>query len=536
MKIKKLVSCLLLAALVCCTALTGCSDKGSMFSDMKEISQITSAEFAAEGDISMKSEEEDITMHFTMDGKTNGKDCAVSMSFSSGALTITLDDFIRMTNNTLYINQSSLPSMLTGTDQIDGMKTWISTPVNAADDETRAMSQSFSNTLIDSLEKICKDQDITKDGDAWTLNIPGEKLVSFSGAALDEIDANISSWYDLYVDLLEVSGSDEILKEYSAFTGEEDEGDTEDEGSKEEADEKTDDNDDSDDIIQSLKDDKEDNLNTWKDMSTSLRDSLKDLDASITKKETTASAGMSVSLTGKKGARTAKESVSFRFENNEGSENAGSMSVSISQNLTETADISIEAPDASDVMTMEEYSGIMSDYFGSYSDYDTGLSEEEEQAILSSLKEDQLYLSNTQDDTDDENDLTPCVITVDPKIYTLDQQIGDYGLNLEITGKDSAYASIMYEAGNLEKDLKDYYLPEGVSCSTLSTDAGDVLWYTDTETDEGYVYTYFGLQLDKNSYLLGMTFSETDDKLDAETCIKGMFKNIQPYETAPGSL
>lgn len=512
MKIKKLVSCLLLAALVCCTALTGCSGKGSMFSDMKEISQITSAEFAAEGDISMKSEEEDITVHFTMDGKTNGKDCAVSMSFSSGALTITLDDFIRMTNNTLYINQSSLLSMLTGAGQIDDMKTWISTPVNAADDEIRAMSQSFSNTLIDSLEKICKDQDIAKDGDTWTLNITGEKLASFAGAALDEIDANISSWYDLYVDLLEASGSDEILEEYSAFAGDED---------------------DSDDIIQSLKDDKEDNLNTWKEMSTSLRDSLKDLDASITKKETTASAGMSVSLAGKKGTRTAKESVSFRFENNGSSENAGSMSVSISQNLTETADISIEAPDASDVMTMEEYSGIMSDYFGSYSDYDAGLGEEEEQAILSSLKEDQFYLFNTQDDTDDTNDLTPCVITVDPKIYTLDQQIGDYGLDLEITGKDSAYASIMYEAGNLEKDLKDYYLPKGVSCSTLSTDAGDILWYTDAATDEGYVYTYFGLQFDKNSYLLGMTFSETDDKLDAETCIKGMFKAIQPYEAAP---
>ena len=80
------------------------------------------------------------------------------------------------------------------------------------------------------------------------------------------------------MDLLEASGSDEILEEYSAFAGDED---------------------DSDDIIQSLKDDKEDNLNTWKEMSTSLRDSLKDLDASITKKETTASAGMSVSLAGK---------------------------------------------------------------------------------------------------------------------------------------------------------------------------------------------------------------------------------------------
>lgn len=517
MKIKKIISCLLLAALICCTVLTGCSEKGSMFSDMKEISQITSAEFSAEGDVSMESEDEDISFHFTIDGKTNGKDCAVNMSFTSGALTITLDDFIRMTNNTVYINQSSLFSTMFASEEIDGMKDWISTPVNASDDETQAMSRSFINTLIDSLEKICKDQDISKDGDTWTMNIPADKMVSFANAALDEVDANISSWYDLYVELLEASGSDEILKEYSSLTGEE--------------------ADDSEDMIQSLKDDKEDNLNTWKDMSNSLRDSLKELDESISKDETKASAGMEVSLTGKKGSRSAREAFSFQCEN---SKESGSVSMSISQNLTETDAISIEAPDAADVMTMEEYSETMSDYYDSYDDdYYTDLDEEEQQAILSTLKDNQIYLCNNEyyifdDGSIEDNTLPPYVITLDPKIYTIDQQIGNYTLDLGITDNDSAFASIIYETGNLKDDLKEYYFAEESSLSTLPTDAGDVLWYT--ETDEDYSYTYFGLQLDKDTYLLAMTAFEADDKFDTESCIKGMFKDIQPYTTAPDSL
>ncbi|MGN0295223.1 MAG: hypothetical protein ACI4D3_14595 [Lachnospiraceae bacterium] len=523
MKIKKLISCLLLTALICCTVLTGCSEKGSMFSDMKEISQITGAEFSAEGDVSIKSEDEDISFHFTVDGKTNGKDCAVNMSFTSGALTITLDDFIRMTNNTIYINQSSLFSALFFSDEIDGMKDWISAPVNAADDETQAMSRSFSNTLIDSLEKICRDQDISKNGDTWTMNVPADQMVSFANAALDEVDANISSWYDQYVELLEASGSGEILKEYSAFTGEE--------------------TDDSEDMIQSLKDNKEDNLNTWKEMSTAFRDSLKELDESISKDETAASAKIEVSLTGKKGSRSAGEAFSFQCEN---SGEYGNVSMSISQNLTETDDITVDAPDAADVMTMDEYSKIMSDYYDSYDDYYdsyddyyAGLDEEEEQAILSTLKDNQIYLCNNEyyifdDGSTENNALTPYVITLDPKIYTIDQQIGNYTLDLEITDKDSAFASIIYESGNLEEDLKEYYIPEDSSLSTLTTDAGEILWYT--ETDEDYVYTYFGLQLDKDTYLLAMTAFEADDKLDDESCIKGMFKDIQPYTAVPDSL
>ncbi|MDY4970869.1 MAG: hypothetical protein SO101_11540 [Lachnospiraceae bacterium] len=513
MKIRKFISCLLLAALVCCTILTGCSGKDSMFSDMKEISQITSAEFTGEGDVSIKSEDdEDITFHFSMDGKTNGKDCAVNMSFSSGALTITLDDFIRMTNNTIYINQSSLFSTLFGAGDIDGMKKWISAPVSTADDETQAISKSFSNALIDSLENICKDQDISKNDDTWILNIPGEKMASFAAAALDEIDANISSWYDLYVDLLEASGSAELMQEYSALSGE----DTiEDE-----------------DLVQSLKDNKEDNLNTWKEMSASLRDSLKDLDEAISNKETSASAEMSVSLTGKKGSRTAEETFSFLAEN---TGDAESMSLFISQQLTETDDISVEAPDETDVMTMEEYSQAMSDYFSAYEDYDeeytSGLEEEEEAAILSSLKEDDIYLFNS-----DSSELVPYVITIDPKIYTIDEQIADYGLYLEIPGSDTSYAVITYEAGNLKDDLEDYYLPEGTSLSTLSTDMGNVLWYTETPEDDEYSYTYFGIQLDKNSYLLGMTSIEADDKVDVESWVNGMFKNVRPYEADSDTL
>lgn len=517
MKIRKFISCLLLAALVCCTVLTGCSGKDSMFSDMKEISQITSAEFTGEGDVSIKSDDEDISFHFTVDGKTNGKDCAVNMSFSSGALTITLDDFIRMTNNTIYINQSSLFSTLLGTGDIDGMKDWISSPVNVSDDAAQAMSKNLNSTLIDSLEKICSDQDISKKDDTWTMNIPTEKMVTFANAALDEIDANISSWYDLYVELLEASGSGELMKEYSAFAGEGDEEEN------------------SEDMIQSLKDNKEDNLNTWKDMSASLRDSLEDLDAAISKQEAAASAEMTVSLSGKKGSRTAKESVSFQCEN---SKDSDSMSLSISQNLTETGDISVEAPDEENVMTMEEYSKVMSDYFNSFDDYgheyDSGLSEEEEQAVLSSLKDNQIYLFNS-----DSSDMTPYVITLDPEIYTIDEQIGNYGLYLGIAGSDSASASITYESGNLKNDLKNYYLPDGTSPSKLSTDAGNVLWYSESEEGgegETYIYTCFGIQLDKNTYILGSTYSETGDGLDAESCIKGMFKEIQPYQSAAGSL
>lgn len=536
MKIRKFISCLLLAALVCCTVLTGCSGKDSMFSDMKEISQITSAEFTGEGDVSIKSEDEDITFHFSMDGKTNGKDCAVNMSFSSGALTITLDDFIRMTNNTIYINQSSLFSTLFGAGDIDGMKKWISAPVSTADDETQAISKSFSNALIDSLENICKDQDISKNDDTWILNIPGEKMASFAAAALDEIDANISSWYDLYVDLLEASGSAELMQEYSALSGEdtiEDDYFIEDDDTGEDAD-ISEDSESDEDLIQSLKDNKEDNLNTWKEMSASLRDSLKDLDEAISNKETSASAEMSVSLTGKKGSRTAEETFSFLAENAGDNE---SMSLFISQQLTETDDISVEAPDEAEVMTMEEYSQAVSDYFGAYEGYEdeygTGLEEEEEAAILSSLKEDEIYLFNS-----DNSELVPYVITLDPEIYTIDEQIADYGLYLEITGNDTAYAGITYEEGNLKDDLEDYYLPEGTSLSTLSTDMGEVLWYTETLEDDEYPYsyTYFGIQLDKNSYLLGMTATETDDKVDVESQVNGMFKNIRPYEENADTL
>lgn len=507
MKIKKLFSCLLAVILICCSALTGCSDKGNMFSDMKKISQIKSSEFTSEGGITIQSDEMDLQFHFTLDGKTDGKSAAMNCTFTSGALTLTLDDFIRMTDNTVYINMAPIFSTLFGledTESMEGMKSWVSSSVSVSDD-TAAISQSFNETMIDAFERLCKDQDISKSGDTWTLNIPGDKMASFALAALNEIDTNLSSWYDLYVKLLEKTGTGELLSEYSALSGEETE----------------------EDAVQALKNGKEEALNSWKETSTSLKEQLNGLEEAISSGKVSTSGKLEVSLAGKEGARKAGETVSFSYED---TSDSTSISLDLDHKLTEAGEVTVEAPDAADVMTMEEYMDLMSGMFVSYDDdyYDTVLSEAEEEAILSTLKEDQLYMYYG-------DDLIPHMITFDPAVYTADQQIGDY-IDLNIAGTEASYATLVYDSGNLEQDLKDYYLDESAQTSTMSTGAGEVIWYTASEPDEWDSYvTTFGIQLDDKAYLIGFLNIDKNEKVDVETCIKGLLKEVTPCETSPSS-
>lgn len=512
MKIRKIPACLLTVILVCCSILTGCSDKDTMFSDMKEISQIQSAEYSIEGDITVQSEEEDIQYHISMDGKTNGQSAAMNFSVSSGALTFTLDDFIRMTDSTVYINLSSVFSTLLDTSDMDGLKSWVSVPVSSLDDETAAMYKSFCETIIDSMEKACRDQDITKDGETWTLNIPADRMASFTAAALDEIDANVSSWYDLYVEFLKKTGTANLMKDYaSLMTGEL----SADEEENTETD-KTEDTDE--DPVQALKDNKDEFLHSWAETSISLRENLKDMEEAISREEVTTSGSLNVSLTGQKGSRTAEEAVNFQYEDKTSS---GKISISMKEKITETQDISVEAPDAADVMTMDELSELMSSFFGD--SLDSGLSEEEMNSIQSSLKDGQIYLFDSQ-----YNDMVPYVITYDSDIYTPELQVNDYYSDLYIKGTE-CYASLTYEKGDFEQDMKDYYLEDGDVPVKLSTNAGEVTCITGSE--DGYSYAFFGIQLTENAYLSGSIEAETADDLNMEECIKGLLKDIRPFET-----
>ncbi len=525
MKSKKLFSFLLAVILICSCILTGCSDKDTMFSDMKEISQIKSAEFSGETDIIVQSEEQDIQYHLTIDGQASAGSASYNFTITSGIMTFTLKDFIRIADNTIYINLASVFSSLSGTGELDDLKDWVSVPFSSMDNDTIAVYQSFNEALIDSLEKACKGQDISKSGDTWTLNIPGDKMVSFAKAALDEIDANISTWYDLYVELLEKTGSDELLKGFSEFFGEEYYSDYDffiDDSSSEY------DNSDADeypaaeeDPIQALKDGKKEFIDTWKESSVSFRESLSELEESIKSEEVAASGKLNVSLKGKEGSRTAEESADFQYEDKSSSSN---ISLSLTQKLTETDDISVEAPDAADVMTMDEFSEWMVEFFSDEDYYGYSMSEEEEAAILSSLEDNQIYLFDSEYD-----DMVPYVVTIDPDIYEIEAQINDYYADLYIPGPDF-YASLVYERGDMEADMKEFYLDEGDETSTLSTDIGEVTYFTDVE--DGYAYTLFGFQLDEKSYISGMLELEASDDPNMENYIRGLLKELKPYEAS----
>ena len=108
MKTKRLFSCLLASLLCCCLLLTGCSSKNdTMFSAMKEIYRISSYEFHTQADITFQMEGEEIPFSFTLEGMADKDSMCADMTVSMGALSCTLDDFIRMTDGTMYINFSS---------------------------------------------------------------------------------------------------------------------------------------------------------------------------------------------------------------------------------------------------------------------------------------------------------------------------------------------------------------------------------------------------------------------------------------------
>lgn len=543
MKLKRFLSCLLTLVLVCSTMLTGCSKDGSMFSDMKDIARIKAYEFTAQGSIALKSEDEDgipIDIGFAMDGKTDGKSASANMSITWGALTYTLNDFIRMTDNTLYINLSSLLSSLSSymgsSTAIPGIKSWVSIPVTEPNEESQKLSLTFYDAIIDSFEKICKDQKIRQTGDTWTLDLSGEQMVSFLQAALEEINTNFSSWYDSYVTLLEKSGNTELLKDYSDLFGDysdlSDESDEEpkdesDKKAKEETDDKSDEE--STDPIQALKDGKEEALKEWAESYTTYKEAINDLAASISSGETKLSAKYDVSLSGKEGSQNAEQTVEFTLED---TKEASSANITANQKLTEISEVTVEAPAADDVMAFEEFSELMSSFMDLSGllgdledDEESSLSEDEMKAITSSLKENQAYLYNSASET-----LKPYVLTFDQDLYTTDSNIGDYNMDLWIKGAESSYASVAYEQGKFSDDIA-YYLEDGQKTSTMSTDIGDISYYTATKLDEWDCYTTtFGIQLDEESYFIGILELEKDAKLDAEACLKSLLKELKPYE------
>lgn len=295
----------------------------------------------------------------------------------------------------------------------------------------------------------------------------------------------------------------------------------------------------SEDPIQALKDGKEEAVEAWNEAYDSYKDALNDMSESISNGEMNVSGKYNVSLTGKEGSRSADQSVEFNLEDTANSE---SMVMTLNQKMTEISEVAADAPDADDVMTFEEFSELLSafmdfndllddseyydDYYDGYEDYEEyTLSDEDIAAITSSLKDNQAYLYNSYYE-----DMKPYTLTFDADLYELDTNIGDYSLDLWIKNTDS-YASIAYDQGNLADDMEVYYLEEGQKLSAMSTDIGEISYYTADEVDEWDCYTTtFGIQLDEKSYLVGILELEKAANLDTETCLKSLLKELKPYE------
>lgn len=509
MKTKRLFSCLLASLLCCCLLLTGCSSKNdTMFSAMKEIYRISSYEFHTQADITFQMEGEEIPFSFTLEGMADKDSMCADMTVSMGALSCTLDDFIRMTDGTMYINFSSLASIPMVGDYLEGTSDWVSIPATQMSDDTRSLYFDFYDVMIDALETSCKDQTISQENDIWTLEIPGEKMASFAQAVLEQINTNFSDWYDLYVELLEKSGSSEMLKDYAALYGEETEEDP----------------------VQALKDGKEDALAEWEEMYPSLKESLDEMEEAISNGEITTSASYQVSLTGKDGSRQASQILDFNLTETETSE---FITFSMNHEMKEISKVEVEAPAQDQVMSFEEFMEAYEESMSGYYDYDDDmdisyyetLSDEEYNAILSNLEENQIYLYNSS-----EEDLEPYVLTYDADLYSVEEPIGDYSLYLDITGTDS-YVDVAYDSGVLTDDLTEYYLEEGQTTAELSTDIGTIIYSTASEADGwGYITTTFGMQLDDNSYLIGLLDIDSSTKQDVETCLKKLLKELKPYE------
>ena len=535
MKKRQLLSWLLLLVLFACSVLTGCSGKETMFSTLKKASQISSFEFQFEGSFQTTSsdeDEEDTSGRFVVKGATDGKSAHADMTITQDDVSITLEDFIRFKDNTVYLNMSSITTLMGMTDSssfaANGLKKWISIPVSEMDADASKLEKEFYSSLIDSLEKACSGQDISKDGDTWTLDIPSDKVVSFCRNVLKEVNANLSDWYDQYVEILEKSGYENLLKEYedlaggsliSMYDSDDDEDPSDDSSSSEE------DGEDSESFIQQLKDSKNDNLATWKETASSLEESLNEFEQQIKDNKASASSKFSIALTGKEGSRKADYLYEVKAEGTEEDITSG-MSISMKQSVTETGTVTVEAPDSSDVMTFSEFSDTMSSYMESMFevDDDGSMTEEEEQALRAQLKGDnELLLYDS-----DYEDMTPYILTFDNKVYEPDDTLADYSTDLSFRSHANSYVSLYYSNGSLKEDMGAYYLDSSQPVKTMKTGIGEVSYATTADAeDDGYSSTVFGIQLDSKGYLLGTILVNPKDKLDVKDSISSLLKDIR---------
>lgn len=116
--------------------------------------------------------------------------------------------------------------------------------------------------------------------------------------------------------------------------------------------------------------------------------------------------------------------------------------------------------------------------------------------------------------------------------FSTDEPIGDFYVDLDLKGTES-YVNIAYDSGTLKDDLKTYYLTDGQTLKELSTDIGTILYATGEDDDGwGYICTVFGMQLDDDSYLIGLLDLEENNKVDAETYLKKLLLEVTPYSNA----
>ncbi|MDO5409451.1 MAG: hypothetical protein Q4F21_03245 [Lachnospiraceae bacterium] len=531
MKTKRLLSCLLIILLLCTGILSGCSgsDKATMFSDMKKIGEIRSCEYDSTIDFKVKSDDEDIQCSISLNGKTGTKAASADMTVTWGPATYTFKDFFRMTDKTLYFNLSSVFAIFGGTDVLgDDMKDWISLPGTELDEKTYSASLDLYKAIIDSLEKACKDQDISKNKDTWTLNIPSEKMIPFAKAALEEVNSNISSWYDKYVEYIEKSGTEELLKEYSALLGEI------------EPDKKDDTEDAAEDPVKELKEGKEDALKQWNKMYDEYQKLLDETQKAISDKKMTASGKFDVSLTGKEGSRTASESISFKAEDKDAK---NSISFQMSQNMKEIKEVKVDAPSKDDVMTIDEFSNLLGVFMGGllddtsmeddiqYSVNENSLTLDEQKELNDNLKKNQAYLYSSES-----SKLKPYLLTFDSDVFSPeDGKIGDYFLGMLFNEyKDDSYAGLSYEDISLSEYFS-YYIEEeemekNYKTTDLSTKAGKVTYVTSKKDEDGYCLTTFGIPLSKNTCLAGSFYLKKENTSKVESYLQALFKDLKPCE------
>ena len=322
-RFKKTIS-LLLIFLLCSLTLLGCQSKKTMFDVMKEAQEVTSAKVNMNLNMEVPNNEDFQKIGVTISGTSSEKAAALDVDVTVNELSYSLKDFIRMVDNQMYLNFASI-FKISGMSASDlGMKNWVSIPNASLNDDTLKSSKKLSSSLIAGFEVACKDQKITQDGDTYTLTIPKDKLVSFAQAILDVINSNIDSWYDEYVDVLEKSDIDSLLK----MSGDEN-------------------------LISDLKKNKKENLESWKKTYNELTKELKenkidsDIDSAIT---------YSIKLTGKEGSRVVEQNIAADVKDSKDSVN-----IKFTSKAEETSDIKVEAPSKDDIMSIDELNNLFNE-------------------------------------------------------------------------------------------------------------------------------------------------------------------------------